>query len=114
VSKGVRMKRILILLALIFAGMALASVPAQAGPPTPIGIAEAKTAAKKYVHDFCRESNCRGSRIKDCVSKTAYRVDCEGLYGKGRKDICTFKISVQAIKDRQIRFNIFNVRCENG
>lgn len=112
------MKRIGIAGLSVLAGLTLFGVitaaTATAGPPTPIGIAEAKSAAKKYVHGFCKTHNCRGSRIKKCESKTPFRVDCDGLYGRGRKDICTFKISVQAIKDRQVRFNIFGLRCENN
>jgi hypothetical protein len=105
--------------AAIFAALAVSAVilvvptVASAGPPTPIGIAEAKHLAKKYVHGYCRTHNCRGSRIKNCESKTQFRVDCEGLYGKGAQDICDFKISVQAIKDRQVRFNIFGVKCHD-
>lgn len=93
----------------------VAAGPAQAGPPTPIGIAEAKTVAKKFLHDYCQSHNCRGSRVKKCESKTQFRVDCDGLYGRGRKDICEFKISVQAVKDRGLRINIIrnSVKCEN-
>jgi hypothetical protein len=102
-----------VLAGLLLFGLVNAAV-APAGPPTPLGVAEAKSAAKKYVHSYCNTHNCRGSRVKHCESKTQFRVDCEGLYGKGARDICEFKISVQAIKDRQIRFNIFGVKCEDG
>ena len=94
-------------------GAFVASVPAQAGPPTPLGVAEAKRAAKKYIHNFCKTRNCRGSRIRNCEAKTQFRVDCDGLYGKGAKDVCSFKISVQAVQDRQLRFSIRNVRCKD-
>lgn len=94
-------------------GAIVASVPAQAGPPTPLGVAEAKRAAKKFIHNYCSTRNCRGSRIKNCESKTQFRVDCDGLYGKGAKDVCSFKISVQAVQDRQLRFSIRNVRCRD-
>jgi hypothetical protein len=111
------MKKIALGMLSVFAGLLLFGLfnaaTAPAGPPTPLGVAEAKRAAKKYVHSYCRTHNCRGSRVKKCESKTQFRVDCEGVYGKGAKDICTFKISVQAIKNRQIRFNIFGVKCEN-
>ena len=101
-------------LATLVGGLMVLPSPASAGPPTPIGVAEAKRAAKNYVHDYCNSHNCRGSRVRNCESKTQFRVDCDGIYGRGRKDVCTFKISVQAIKDRQLRINIRNVRCENG
>jgi hypothetical protein len=109
------MKRFVAVLAALVVSVVIVVVPtvASAGPPTPIGIAEAKRAAKKYVHSYCRTHNCRGSRIKNCESKTAFRVDCEGLYGKGAKDVCEFKITVQAVKNRQIRFNIYGVKCHN-
>ena len=109
------MKRIAVLIAAMAVSVCILVVPtvASAGPPTPIGIAEAKHAAKKYIHGYCRSHNCRGSRIKKCESKTQFRVDCEGLYGKGRKDVCEFKISVQAVKNRQVRFNVFGVKCHN-
>lgn len=108
------MKRaIAIMVALLVSGAMLMPNVASAGPPTPIGIAEGKRAAKKYMHAYCRSHNCRGVRVKKCESKTQFRVDCQGLYGKGRKDLCEFKISVQAIKNRQLRINVFGVKCEN-
>ncbi len=108
------MKKLLgALIALLVTGAMLMPSVSFAGPPTPIGIAEAKRAAKKYMHDYCNSHNCRGVRVKKCDSKTQYRVECEGLYGKGARDICDFKISVQAIKNRQIRFSIYGVKCEN-
>ena len=72
--------------------------------------------AKKFIHDYCNTHNCRGSRIRDCESKTQFRVDCEGIYGRGRKDVCTFKVSVQAVKNKQIRINIIrkSITCEDG
>lgn len=106
-------KFVALMVALFVTGAMLMPNLASAGPPTPIGIAEAKRAAKKYMHSYCNSRNCRGVRVKNCESKTQYRVDCDGLYGKGRKDLCEFKISVQAIKNRQIRFNIFGVKCQN-
>jgi len=108
------MKRIFAVgMALMVGALIALPSPASAGPPTPIGVAEAKRAAKKYVHNYCKTHNCRGSRVKKCESKTQFRVDCDGIYGRGRKDVCTFKISVQAIKDRALRINIRNVRCKN-
>ena len=107
------MKRFSLALIAVLAATAVFSVQAQAGPPTPLGVAEAKRAAKKYIHGFCKTRNCRGSRIKNCEAKTQYRVDCDGLYGKGERDVCSFKISVQAVRDRQLRFSIRNVRCKD-
>lgn len=110
------MKKSMLSVLSVLAGIALFAVvanTAQAGPPTPLGVAEAKRAAKKYIHSYCNTHNCRGSRIKKCDSKTQFRVDCEGLYGKGAKDVCTFKITVLAVKDRQLRFSIRNVKCKN-
>jgi hypothetical protein len=101
-------------LATLIGGLMVLPSPASAGPPTPIGVAEGKRAAKKYVHNFCASHNCRGSRVRNCESKTQYRVDCDGVYGRGAKDVCTFKISVLAVKDRQLRITIRNVRCKNG
>ena len=103
-----------IALAMIVGALVALPSPASAGPATPIGVAEAKTAAKKYVHSYCKTHNCRGSRVKKCESKTQFRVDCDGIYGRGRKDVCTFKISVQAVKNQELRINIRNVRCENN
>ena len=95
------------------AAFAIASSSAQAGPPTPIGIAEAKSAAKTFIHDYCRNHNCRGSRVQKCESKTDFRVDCKALYGKGERDICRFTIIVRAVKDQQLRFAIKGVRCND-
>ena len=105
-----------VVLAMIVGALVALPSPASAGPPTPIGVAEAKRVAKKFIHDYCNTHNCRGSRIRDCESKTPFRVDCEGIYGRGRKDVCTFKVSVQAVKDRQIRINIIrsSIKCEDG
>jgi hypothetical protein len=109
------MKRFLAVgVAILLGALVALPSPASAGPPTPIGVAEAKRAAKKWIHDYCNSHNCRGSRVRNCESKTQFRVDCDGIYGRGRKDVCTFKISVQAVKDRQLRINIRNVRCENN
>lgn len=109
------MKRFAAVLAALVVSVVIFVVPtvASAGPPTPIGIAEAKQSAKKYVHSYCRDHNCRGSRIKNCEAKTTFRVDCEGLYGKGERDVCDFKITVQAVKNRQLHFNIYGVKCHN-
>lgn len=108
------MKRMIaVIVALLISGAMLMPNVASAGPPTPMGIAEAKRVAKKYMHSYCRSHNCRGVRVRKCESKTTYRVDCKGLYGKGRKDLCEFKISVQAVKNRQYRINIFGVKCQN-
>lgn len=108
------MKRaIAVMVALLVSGAMLMPNVASAGPPTPIGIAEGKRAAKKYMHAYCRSHNCRGVRVKKCESKTPFRVQCDGLYGKGRKDVCTFKISVQAVKNRQLRISVYRVKCEN-
>jgi hypothetical protein len=103
-------------LAILVGGLMVLPSPASAGPPTPIGVAEAKRHAKKFIHDYCNNHNCRGSRIRKCESKTPYRVDCLGIYGRGAKDVCTFKVSVQAVKDRQIRINIIrsSIKCEDG
>lgn len=97
----------------ITASFALAST-AVGGPPTPIGIAEAKDAAKKYVHELCQNRNCRGSRVGKCVSKTQYRVDCKALYGRGQKDICRFTVIVRALQDKQLNITIKNVRCNDN
>lgn len=104
------------LLALVVGLLVVMPSPASAGPPTPIGIAEAKTAAKKFLHNYCNTRNCRGSRIRDCESQTPFRVDCVGIYGRGRKDICTFKVSVQAVKDRGLRINVIrsSIKCVNN
>lgn len=111
------MKRIsAVVLAMIAGAFVALPSPASAGPPTPIGVAEGKRVAKKFIHDYCNTHNCRGSRIRNCESKTQFRVDCEGIYGRGRKDVCTFTVSVQAVKDRQIRINIIrnSIKCEEG
>ncbi len=108
------MKRMItVIVALLVSGAILMPNVASAGPPTPMGIAFAKRAAKKYMHSYCRSHNCRGVRVKKCQSRTPYRVDCKGLYGKGRKDLCKFKISVQALKNRRYRINIFGVKCKD-
>jgi hypothetical protein len=112
------MKKIAVSLIAMFAiTAALATAgPALGGDPTPIGIAEAKSAAKKFLHGYCRDHNCRGSRVKDCVSKTPYRVDCDGIYGRGRKDICTFKISVANVGEQTLRITIIqnSVDCTDN
>ena len=102
-----------LIVALIVGALMLMPNYASAGPPTPIGIAEGKRAAKKYMHAYCRSHNCRGVRVKKCESKTQFRVDCKGLYGKGRKDLCEFKISVRAVKSRQLHISVFGVKCHD-
>lgn len=106
------MKRIALALVATLATMAFAVTAAEAGPATPIGVAEAKRIAKKEVHGFCKQrANCRGSRVRKCTQISRLRVDCEGLIGKGRKQVCTFNISVVARPDRQYDIRIFGLKC---
>lgn len=105
-----------VLLTMLIGAVMVLPSPASAGPPTPIGVAEGKRAAKKFLHGYCRTHNCRGSRVRKCESKTPFRVDCVGIYGRGQKDICTFKVTVRAVKNRGLQINILRntIECENN